>query len=493
MKNQTRREFLKAGTALAATPFLSSLPFQARAAEPTKRPNIIYVFADQMRVFARSGFPGSDPVHTPRLDAFAAQSMELTQAASTYPVCSPHRAMLLSGRYPHKNTVLGNVYWKPGPTLTYQLQDDQTCVTDVLAKAGYDVGYIGKWHLTRPHEPLLGAFSDKRDGSIWEEFTPPESRHGISYWYADNCYDMHLRPVYWGPGDTRENFHFVDQWSPEHETDKAISYLQGRQKEANPFALFVSHNPPHPPYNQVPEKYRKLYGDATPAELLTRKNVRSTLSNKFGRGADQATHGVRDYFACVSGVDTQFGRLLDEVDRLGLSENTLVVFTSDHGEMMGSHGLMQKNVWYDEAFRVPCLMRFPGRLAAGAKDDLLINTPDIPATLLGLAGLTGSIPAEWQGKDFSQVLGDAKASRPEGQLYWRDFDALRGIRTQRYTYVLPGKKGAQVNGPILYDNQEDPFQLTNIASDKPAVLNELTGLILDSKRSIDDPWTPLPA
>ncbi|QYY35078.1 sulfatase [Ruficoccus sp. ZRK36] len=463
--------------------------FGVRASEapkpPARPPNIVYVFADQMRACARGGADGADPVLTPRLDQFAREGLELTQAASTYPLCSPHRAMLLSGCYPHINTVTGNI--NSAPNRKFELPDTMTCVTDVLAGSGYSVGYIGKWHLTRPYEPYLEAFR-KKDGVVWNEFTPPSGRHGISEWYAYNTYDKHLRPMYWSNDASRDDYHFVDQWGPDHETDKAVEYLRTHQASDQPFALFVSYNPPHPPFGQVPENWVDLYRDASATELLRRGNV--------PEGGRLPLRQAQGYFGMVSGVDAAFGRLLDEIDALGLREDTLVVFTSDHGEMMGSHDLMSKLVWYDESYRVPFIARWPGRLKAGAQDSLLIDTPDIPATLVGMAGLEGRIPAHWQGRNHAPVLlGQSDAPRPEAQLYCLNSHGLRGVRTDRYTYVAPGRARTKIGGqvmdaPLLFDNQEDPWQLHNVAADQPAVVDELTGVTLDACRRIRDPWTP---
>jgi len=481
----TRRDFLKkTGAAFLSAPLLATLAsLRANAASSGRQaPNLVYVFADQVRFCARGAFEGGDPVLTPRLDRFAREGLELAQACSTYPLCSPHRAMLLSGRYPNRNSVIGNI--NSAANRPYQLQDNQVCLTDVLANAGYDVGYIGKWHLTKPHEPLLQEF--RRGDLVWNEFTSPESRHGISYWYANNCVDRHLHPCYWGPGAGRSQHHTVDQWSPEHETDKAIEYLEKIRRPGVPFALFLSHNPPHPPFKEVPEKYRKLYAGATPAELLKRPNV----SLQGGKPIAGALQSVVDYFAAISGVDEQFGRLLDAITRLGLEEDTLVVFTSDHGEMMGSQERMNKNIWYEEAFRIPFLLRFPGRLPANRKDDLLIGTPDIPATLLGLLGLSPKLPGEWQGTDYARTLTGESTSRPEGQLYWGGNRSIRGIRTERYTCVV-SNNADQPDFPHLYDNREDPFQMHNQAGEKPALVKELSAKIHEFCRRIDDRWRPV--
>jgi arylsulfatase A-like enzyme len=391
--------------------------------------------------------------------------------------------MLMSGQYPLTNTVCGNI--NSHPKRPYDLPDDRRCITDVLSDSGYHVGYIGKWHLTRPHEPYIKATENKQP--VWNEFTPKSRRHSIDYWYAYNTYDDHLHPMYWDNDAGRDEYHFVDQWSVEHETDKAIEYLNQRVKTGTekPFALFLSYNPPHPPFGEVPQKYKQLYKDATPDQLLTRGNVDLSLKT---RNTTYACGAVDDYFAAISGVDDQFGRLLAALNHLGLDDNTLVVFTSDHGEMMGSHDMMGKIVWQAESFSVPMIMRLPGRLAAGSTDDLLYNTPDIPATLLGLLQLQDRLPAGWQGVNYAQTLmHPGQGRRPEAHFYCNCYTDIRGARDTHYSCIVAGKRSDGQTFPQLYDRREDPYQLHNIAADHSKLVAEYQQQILTWCRHINDP------
>ncbi len=500
----TRRTFVRGASALttgAALAGIGSAPRgkaqraqNASAASDGTRPNLVFIFPDQMRAHAQGymskapyadAIAGSDDVNTPQLDAFAAQSTVLTQAVATYPVCSPYRAMLMSGRFPHRNTVGGNIL----SNNPWELQDDQTCFTDVLAQSGYDVGYIGKWHLTRPVEPYLPQeAAPAYGGGIWNEWTPPERRHGINHWCAYNTFDVHMDPLYWEDQAPRDGWIRPKQWGPIFETDRAISYLRnanGERSDDRPFALFVSMNPPHPPYQALPDTYR----DAAPSEAwLNRPNVHTDH-----RASREAADG---YFAMCSGVDDQLGRILRELDAQNLAEDTLVVFTSDHGEMMGSHGMMQKNTWQEESMRVPLVMRLPGQLQAGVADDLLMDTPDLTATLIGLMGLTPS--DEWQGRDLSNHLTgtDAGSTRPEAQLYLKNISGIRGLRTDRYTLVLHNPEYAlRPPGPaarpgILSDRREDPYQLNNHFQSEEALVEDLTEQLVARLEAIGDPWRP---
>jgi uncharacterized sulfatase len=480
-----RREFLLWSAATAALGGVA----QAQTTRPAGRPNLIYVFPDQMRASACAYRELADPTHTPNIDRFASQGVTLTHAFSTFPVCSPYRGQLLTGCFPVTNGVTGNCQsGNPG----VELRRTDLCLTDVLRAAGYDVGYIGKWHLECPHQPYV--MKPAADGSMWNEYTPPERRHGINYWHAFNDYDNHLNPQYWIGDAPRDRLTPIHEFSPEYETNVAIDYLRnigGRYRDAaKPFALFVSHNPPHTPYNQVPQQYLDRYGDATPAELLKRTNVDLASDHP---NAKAGRKWAKDYFALCTGIDDQFGRLLAEVDRLGQADNTLVVFTSDHGDMMGSHNRMAKTVWYDESYRVPFIARLPGRLRPGTSDDLLITAADIAPTLLGTLGIDP--PRQWEGRNYASALAGNPADRPTSALYLHPGRHARGVRTHRWCYVLnrkPQQTGPESDGqeqPLyLFDMQDDPYQLHNLAGQRPAVERELLDEIRGWMRRTNDPW-----
>src|SRR5690625_4268409 len=195
-----------------------------------RQPNILYVFADQWRRQA-VGYAEEDPVVTPNIDRFAKESMVFSQAVTCTPLCSPHRASLLTGKYPLSTGVYTNC--KVGADV--MLREEETCMSDVLKQAGYQTGYIGKWHLDLPEKNHTDNPESGAEG--WDAYTPPgPKRHGFDYWYSYGAWDSHLAPHYWQ--DSPEKIQ-VDQWSVEHETDRAIAFIQNRKKE-QPFALFVS-------------------------------------------------------------------------------------------------------------------------------------------------------------------------------------------------------------------------------------------------------------
>ncbi|MGW8267059.1 MAG: sulfatase family protein [Longimicrobiales bacterium] len=491
MASFTRREFLKT-TAVAAA---SGMVLPVTAACPSspstaRRPNLLLVFPDQMRAQAL-GFLGEDPAITPTLDRFAAEGVAFTQAVSNYPVCSPYRGMMLTGLYPHANGVLANCNTN-GAEHGYELRADARCWSDVLHDHGYFLGYIGKWHLDSPRRPYVDTSNNTADFA-WNEWTPPDRRHGFDFWHAYGTYDNHDHPEYWTTHAAREERTRVDRWGPEHEADEAIRFIRNQGGEyrdpAKPWALVVSMNPPHMPYELVPDRYLAKYGDARPEDLINRENVNLEGDTP---GARLARRHMKNYLAQVTGVDDQFGRILAALRDQGLDEDTIAVFTSDHGNCLGSHEEVSKNVHYEESMRVPFLIRWPGKIEP-RQDDLLLSTPDIFPTLLELMGLESQIPGEVEGTSRASILLDGTGDRPTSQLYlWVPYGepglGRRGVRTHRYTLSIE-KTEDGVKEVILHDNLADPFQLENIADRRPDVVRHLIEAELDPwLERTGDPW-----
>ena len=193
----------------------------------------------------------------------------------------------------------------------------------------------------------------------------------------------------------------------------------------------------------------------------------------------------------VTGVDEQFGRILECLKEQSLEEDTIVIFTSDHGNCLGCHEQISKNVHYEESMRIPFLIRWPGRIKS-RHDDLLISVPDIYPTLLELMGLKDDIPKEIDGLSYASIFLTGKGPRPASQWYMhvpvgQPAWGKRGIRTHRYSLVI-NKVEKKPNEYMLHDNVTDPFQLKNIADEKPEVVNELTKELEKWLRKNNDPW-----
>ncbi len=458
-----RREFLHTMAASAAYATLSPTGFSAETPKisAAKSPNLVFVFADQWRAQA-TGYAGDPNAQTPHLDQLAAQSLNFTHAVSGCPVCSPYRASLLTGQYWQTHGVFLN---------DVHLRDDITTIAEAFAGEGYDTAYIGKWHL---------------DGHGRSSFIPPERRQGFRYWRVQECTHEYNHSRYYADDPAAKEWEGYDAIA---QTRDARHYLR-THGSGQPFALFLSWGPPHNPYETAPESCQKRI-DAE--KLVLRPNVPATSEK-------EARRDLAGYYAHIAALDDCIGDLLATLDECRLSENTLFVFTSDHGDMLFSQGMIRKQKPYDESIRVPFLLRFPGRLGKkGRKVSTLINAPDIMPTLLGLCGV--AIPSSVEGKDFSGALlrgeePDLDAAllvcmAPFGE-WTRQHGGreCRGIRTPRYTYVR------DLNGPwLLFDNEQDPYQMKNICNtpENNTIQGQLDTLLQQKLKERNDLFLPAEA
>lgn len=394
--------------------------------------NIVYVFADQWR-YQATGYAGDPNVSTPHIDAMAASSVNFTQAVAGCPVCCPARASLITGQRPLTHGVflndVGLVDGFHGVSLA-----------EAFAAAGYDTAYIGKWHL---------------DGKGRSAYIPPERRLGFDYWKVLECTHNYLESRYYAGDD--QTLRSWDDYDAFAQTEDAISYLQTHGSD-KPFLLMLSWGPPHNPYELVPEDYLARY----PAdELKLRPNVPDDWAGK-------AREMLRGYYAHCTALDDCVGRLMKALEESGRAQDTIFVFTSDHGDMLGSHGQREKQRPWDESVRVPFLLQHPDGFQGERQAPL--NTEDIMPTLLGLCDI--DIPESVEGVNYANTIqggddpGDGCAlitcPHPFGNWNRRDHGGreYRGLRTSRYTYVR------DLQGPwLLYDNEADPYQLTNRVND----------------------------
>ena len=473
---------------------------EPRRLSDTPPPNLLMVFPDELRAQALGSWQGrtpGDPVQTPNLDAFAAESRVMEQMVSNYPLCTPFRGMLMTGQYPLSSGVTGNCH-DTGAKLGIELSPHAVCWSDVLKGQGYSLGYVGKWHLDAPFEPYVQSYNNPDvHGTYWNEWTPPgRHRHGFDFWHSYGTYDLHLNPMYWTNDTPREAPIFPGQWGPEHEADVAIAYLRNEGGEyrdpAKPFALVVSMNPPHHPYDQIPEAYRDLYAGQTSQELNTRPSVDWDKEYLPGFGPQY----FKEYLTMVTGVDDQFGRILRALDEEGLSENTLVVFFSDHGCCLGAHGQPTKDNPYEESMRVPMMFRLPGQVTPG-RDQALMSAPDIYPTVLGLLGFGDAVPGQVEGTNLAGRLRSGEGETASSQLYLRvpygqpPF-GQRGVRTLTHTLVVDRQDGEPLTY-TLFDNVNDPYQLRNVADEHPELVQTLIqSELLPWLERTRDPWRPIP-
>lgn len=460
-----------------------------QAQEKQSSPNLIFIMADQWRGDAL-GCLGKEAVKTPHLDQLASEGVNFTNAVSSYPVSSPARGMLMTGMYPVHSKVTGNCNSATAP-YGVELPESARCWSDVLKDQGYELGYIGKWHLDSPYQPYIETNNNK--GKIaWNEWCPKERRHGFSHWIAYGTYDYHLKPMYWDTDASRNEFYFVDQWGPEYETDRAIDYIANRDNKlrdaGKPFALVVSMNPPHTGYELVPDKYKEIYRDVD-VEIVCNSPIIAPKGTKMG---DFYRKSVLDYYACMTGVDEQVGRIIRQLKEQGLFENTIVVFTSDHGDSMGMHEHIGKNIYYEEAMRIPMMISWPEKIAPRRDSTLMIAFADLYPSLLSLMGFKEQIPAEVQTFDLSaSILSQEKAQEVVQPYYYLLPENLmtgyRGLRTKKYTFVVHATNG-RTDEWILFDREQDPFQRNNIAPDQPALIKQFTSQLKDWLKKTNDPF-----
>lgn len=446
------------------------------------RPNILVVMADQFRA-SSLGIVGEDPVRTPHLDRLAKTGCLVQQAVSSYPVCSPHRAMFLTGVPPEANGVTLNVNSETAAD-GVGLKSGLPTWASVLREQGWRTGYIGKWHLEPPvaEDERFGE-GRRDDGKVWDAWSPPARRFGFDFWYSYGAADRHLAPHYWTTDAHRDERVDVDQWSAEHETDVAIRFIADSDDE--PFALMVSLNPPHQPFDQVPDRYRAEYAELDERTLLNRPNVPHGTEV-----AVEAAAIARDYFAAITGVDEQVGRLAAAVLDAGNGRPTVILFTSDHGMQLGSHGLLYKNVAYEESVRLPLIVCAPG-LVPASTSQVIVDSLDFAPTILGLAGVTTADP-RMVGRDRSDILrGTPDPGDDDGAaLYCRyasrsDSRSARGLRTPTAKLIATWAPDAGLEVEA-FDLENDPFELDSIPRSPlaSALATALVGKLADA----DDAW-----
>lgn len=398
-------------------------------------PNLLFLFADEMRGSAM-GCAGNPDVRTPALDRLAAEGVRFTHALANNAVCTPGRGSLLTGCWPHTHRAVAN---------DLPVDPEAPAIARALAAAGYRCGYIGKWHL---------------GGMPRDRFIPPgPERLGFDdFWAAWNCHHQYLRPKYHVNDDPTPVL-LEGVYEPVVQTDLAMDWIGRRTAgETAPWALYVSYGPPHEPYRPLPPGYEGRYDPRT-------LHLPPTCPDTPAHRQDLA-----DYYTHVTALDDQLGRLLSFLDARGELDETLIVWTSDHGSMLGSHGRQNKHSPWEEATVVPFLLRYGPHLPAGRVDDLMVSQVDVAPTLLGLLGLTPD--SRMAGLDLSRQVRGRGGERPrsallqavvcadqaakDGLLEWR------GVRTHTATYAM------DLNGPwLLFDNAGDPSQQRNLV-DQPA-------------------------
>ncbi|MGQ4517668.1 sulfatase family protein [Dermabacteraceae bacterium P13077] len=455
----------------------------------SQRPNIVFIMSDDHAAHAISAY-GSKVNETPHLDRIAQDGVRMDAVYCTNSVCTPSRASILTGTYSHVNGCA---------TIFAEFDHRVPTYSQVLQNAGYKTAIFGKWHLGESEVAQPRGFDD------WKIFPG----QGV---YIDP-------PMISAEGESQEKGYATDIV-----TDLSLNWLNKQREEAPdaPFCLMIHHKAPHRPW--VPdEKHNHLYPVGTIPEPDTLFDDHSTMSRAVQavrmtiaddltatdtkeelpeelKGEDARVERtrwnyqryMRDYLQTIQSIDDNVGRVLDYLDEHGLSENTVVVYTSDQGFFLGDHGWYDKRLMFDQSLLMPMLIRWPEEIAAGSRCGAMVTNVDFAATFLDMCGIDykKELPSQ-QGESFRALLRGEDVAGWQESVYYRYWEhddpnhhvpAHYGVRTQRYKYIDYYGDGLGAPGASdrifereyeLYDLEKDPEELTNVVAD-PAYAEVLT-------------------
>lgn len=464
----------------------------------TKKPNILLIYADQMR-YDCAGFSGNPDVKTPNIDRLANEGVCFDEAFTSYPLCTPFRGSLLTGKYAHQVGLYSN---------HFPINPDQPSLAPILNEAGYKSGYIGKWHLYGGPKP---------------GFVPPgPDRMGFDHFVGYNRGHYYTDAIFYR--DTDQPYR-CKRYEPDFQTDHTIEFMESARDSGDPFLAYVCFGPPHFPMD-MPEHWRNMYDPdkitlpkGTPNPELQKRRAQERTAqefdgdNNFGEqsktdkieGQDteveseaQIRKFVAEYYGMISSVDFNVGRLLNWLDAQDLAKDTIVVFFSDHGDMLGQHGAYcgLKRQAYRAAAQVPLLVRYPAQFAAGKRVSSLVDVAvDTMPTLLETCDET--IPDSVQGISYLSLLkGNSDTptrDHVQYELMKADFGGRserhvkpeRGIRTKDWLYVRKEDR------PLyLFDQNADRDEVVNLVND-PAYADiqaELDARVLRNMAETGDAW-----
>ncbi len=402
------------------------------------------------------GCMGDGNVRTPNLDRLAAESVHFRNTLANTPVCCPARAILMTGQYCHRNGMVAN---------DLRMRESHSSLAKVLRAAGYRTGFIGKWHLD--------------GGPRLPGFVPPgERRQGFEFWAANQCSHRHFDNVYFRDSEQAIP---LGKFEAEGWTDLGLEFLEGSRRDERPFFLCIFYGPPHDPYG-APDEYMRQYD---PQKLKLRPNWRAG-ERVPGR------QEIAAYYAAVTAIDRQVGRFTAAIDNAAWRDDTVLLFASDHGDMLGSQGERLKRKPWEESILVPGILRFPRLVKRGRVEDALFTHVDFMPTLLGLCGVNP--PAGLQGLDFTPRIAGRRQPNPESAFFqiFGPFagdgtaDGWRGVRTHRYLYARYQSKPW-----LLYDLKQDPYQQDNLAGQPAAArLQERMESMLEGwMKTTGDSWS----
>ncbi len=440
------------------------------------RPNVLVIYTDEHH-FNTLGCYGGSIVETPHIDSIASRGALCTSFYAATPVCSPSRASLVSGRYPQNTGVVQN---------NLVLDDDVLTFGEILKRKGYATGWAGKWHLAGDGKPQWAppskfGFEDNRymfNRGHWKMLADGQSGPEVG------SKNKKGKPDYGLAGADQSSY--ATDWL----VSKAIEFV--REHAYEPFCYVVSLPDPHGP-NRVRPPYDTMYVGREvpiPASLTKEKAAfpawapRSPKINPLWLRAN-----MPQYYGMVKCIDDNVGRLLAALRQTGTLENTIIIFTSDHGDLCGEHGRTEKGVPYEGSARIPFLMAYPGKVPANLRINQALTTADLLPTLLGLMNLT--VSGSFDGRDASSLFVGKPATD------WEDIAFFRGTTGNRWLAAVTDDWKlvlAANEKPWLFDLKGDPLELKNHLSDpgnQGIVRSLVEGLERYGER-IGDPYLSLP-
>jgi choline-sulfatase len=420
----------------------------ALASRDPQRPNILFILSDDQGCWAL-GCAGNNEIHTPHLDGLAAGGIRLDRLFCVSPVCSPARASILTGRIPSQHGIhdwlrAGNssVEKERGGRLIEYLRG-QTAYTDLLSAHGYTCGLSGKWHLG----------------------DAPHPQKGFTFW------KVHAKgggPYYRAPMLRGEEVHEEPRYVTDVITENALHFLEAQAATPEPFYLSVHYTAPHSPWEreQHPAEIYDEYHAHCPFQSVPDEPIHPWQINSapYPRNAQERRAILSGYYAAVTAMDRSIGRLLEWLDRHGLREQTLVVFTGDNGMNMGHHGIYGKGNGtfplnlYDTSVLVPAIVARPGHVPAGHVSHALLSHYDLRPTLLEYAGIADPEHATLPGSSFAPLLrGEHFDGRPDVVVF-DEYGPVRMVRTREWKYVHRYPYGPHE----LYDLMDDPGEKADL-------------------------------
>jgi arylsulfatase A-like enzyme len=447
------------------------------------KPNILFIFTDQHRLSALGAY-GETQCKTPNIDALASEGILFRNAYTTCPVCSPARASVMTGQYPHAHGVTTNIH-EAGCSV-HELEDRPQLLSRCLENAGYSLGYSGKWHLGSDSEKSPFGGSNKpslpKDVGFEGQNFPGHGGGGFDYpeykaYLKANGFEHKVREwsentkLIWPAGQLEGP---VESTVPYFLAQNSIELMDEFAQRGKPFFLWHNFWGPHGPF-YVPEKYIDMYRDVEIPEWSNYNWPSSEIPGphqskihpwKKDLKWDDWAMMIRYYYAFATLIDDQIGRMVVHMKKKGLLENTMIIFSSDHGQTLGSHGGLVDKGWhhFEETHRIPMIMRFPDARHAGKVIEEFASLADVYPTFLDMAGVDCKGDGIHGRSLMPLVAGDA--------VDWRDcvvteFNGLgNSCITQRTLRKGSLKYGYNNTGKCeLYDLEKDPDETRNLIGD----------------------------